>query len=255
MGIGGAVPDIDGPVLTIGGSVSAVGALSASDRYSLTLGHKNFDLQGTYEGTSEGSRIVMWSAGSAEYWLDADNNTFSFKKDKVDQLVHTSNEEWLILGGNVGIGSTSFTPTAKLTVQGTISATGATTVSNVVSAHSLAGNVTYVSTVTSGAVENGVDNRTYKAAISFAGNTIQTYELDQTGISFIGGEWQPGRMITVRLTNNNDGRTKVLSFPTGWVFLNNTKPPALAHGKTGILSMTCYGEADTDVVVGSAASA
>lgn len=45
------------------------------------------------------------------------------------------------------------------------------------------------------------------------------------------------------------GGTRTLTFPAGWVFLDQVAPSSLASGKTGILNLYCRGTAETDVIV------
>jgi hypothetical protein len=54
-----------------------------------------------------------------------------------------------------------------------------------------------------------------------------------------------GRTVTLRLIC--DGTLRNLTVPAGWVFLG-TKPANIAASKTGVLSLTWFGTADTDCV-------
>jgi hypothetical protein len=54
-----------------------------------------------------------------------------------------------------------------------------------------------------------------------------------------------GRSVTLRLLPGASART--LGFPADWVFVG-TKPTTLAANKTGVLSVTFFGTADTDAV-------
>ena len=55
-----------------------------------------------------------------------------------------------------------------------------------------------------------------------------------------------GRAVVIRLLSGASART--LGFPAGWVFLGAV-PTTLAANKTAVLSVTCFGTADTDAVV------
>jgi hypothetical protein len=54
-----------------------------------------------------------------------------------------------------------------------------------------------------------------------------------------------GRTVTLRLVC--DGTLRTLTVPAGWVFLGS-KPANIAASKTGVLSLTFFGTADTDCV-------
>ena len=55
-----------------------------------------------------------------------------------------------------------------------------------------------------------------------------------------------GRSVTV-LIENTAGAQRTYSFNTSWRFVGE-KPSAIASGKAAILSLTCYGTAESDVV-------
>ena len=54
-----------------------------------------------------------------------------------------------------------------------------------------------------------------------------------------------GRTVSLRLIA--DGTTRNLSFPVGWKFIG-VKPTSITANKTGVLSLTFYGSADTDCI-------
>ena len=54
-----------------------------------------------------------------------------------------------------------------------------------------------------------------------------------------------GQTLVLRLIA--DGTERTLTFPVGWVFVG-TKPSTIAASKTGVLSLTFFGTADTDCV-------
>jgi hypothetical protein len=72
--------------------------------------------------------------------------------------------------------------------------------------------------------------------------SINTLDHD---VTFSTSNRAAGRSISIRIVSDSSGHT--LAFPSGWVFIS-TKPTAIAASKTAILSITCYGTADTDVV-------
>jgi hypothetical protein len=44
-----------------------------------------------------------------------------------------------------------------------------------------------------------------------------------------------------------DGTSRTLTFHSSWIFIGE-KPASIAASKTAILSMTCFGTAETDIV-------
>lgn len=54
------------------------------------------------------------------------------------------------------------------------------------------------------------------------------------------------RARTIRIIG--DGSSRTLTFPAGWIFLGAAAPTALAANKIAILSVTCFGANDSDVV-------
>ena len=59
-----------------------------------------------------------------------------------------------------------------------------------------------------------------------------------------------GRSKTLKMKNTS-GSTQTLSFPSGWTFVG-TKPTDQAGGKTAILTVTCFGSGDANIVAGYA---
>jgi len=55
-----------------------------------------------------------------------------------------------------------------------------------------------------------------------------------------------GRQQSIRIVC--DGTTRNLTWPGTWKWLNNTAPASIAANKTGVLSLTCFGTNDSDVV-------
>lgn len=55
-----------------------------------------------------------------------------------------------------------------------------------------------------------------------------------------------GRAVTLRLLAGASSRT--LTFPASWVFLGVVAPTTLAASKTAILSITFFGDSDSDAV-------
>lgn len=54
------------------------------------------------------------------------------------------------------------------------------------------------------------------------------------------------KVLTIRIIG--DGSIRTLTFPVGWKFVGAAAPASLAANKIAILSVTCFGSADTDIV-------
>ena len=88
------------------------------------------------------------------------------------------------------------------------------------------------------------------AAIDFATESIQTVTL--TGdVTFTTANLAAGRSKTVRIIC--DSSTRAFTFPVGWVFVGTAAPATAIASKTGVLSLTAFGTADSTVVAAYAA--
>ena len=87
---------------------------------------------------------------------------------------------------------------------------------------------------------------TYAASVEvdFQVSTLQTLTL-AGNVTFTSASLAAPYGTAVRVIA--DGSLRTLTFPAGWVFVG-TKPADIAANKTGILSVTAFGAADTDVV-------
>lgn len=86
---------------------------------------------------------------------------------------------------------------------------------------------------------------TYAAsmAIDFNGNGFRTVTL--TGnVTFTTSNRAAGRSVTYKINPGASARTP--TFPAGWVWIGAT-PTTFTASKIGILTVTCWGTADTDV--------
>lgn len=88
---------------------------------------------------------------------------------------------------------------------------------------------------------------TYAASItvSFIDECLQTVSLTGDLTFNNASNKAAGRGVVVRIVA--DGSIRTLAFPASWVFVG-TKPTDIAANKTGILSLTCFGANETDVV-------
>lgn len=66
-------------------------------------------------------------------------------------------------------------------------------------------------------------------------------------ITFAAQQHFPGRAVTVRVKNTSGVSSRTLSFPSSWIFLGS-KPSSIGPSKTAVLSVTCLGTSDADVI-------
>jgi hypothetical protein len=93
----------------------------------------------------------------------------------------------------------------------------------------------------------GHSTLTYAATtdIDFISEGFRTVTL--TGnITFTTSNRAAGKSKAVRIIGDSVPRT--LLFPAGWVFVGAAAPGTIAASKTGILTITCFGPNDSDVV-------
>ena len=81
-------------------------------------------------------------------------------------------------------------------------------------------------------------------ALDFSSNEVQTISIS-ANTTFTGSNYSAGSSKSVKITT--DATTRTLTFPTGWKFIG-TEPTDQAGSKVGILTLTCYGTTESDVV-------
>jgi hypothetical protein len=113
---------------------------------------------------------------------------------------------------------------------------------------------TFTGTVTTASVDvagNNIDNiqniihdiSTTTTALDFNGDQLQTISIS-AATTFTTSNRAIGRSKTIKITT--DGSTRAFTFPA-WKFVG-AKPADQAASKIGILTLTCFGTADTDCV-------
>jgi hypothetical protein len=80
--------------------------------------------------------------------------------------------------------------------------------------------------------------------LDFSSNDLQTISIT-SDTTFTGSNYSSGSSKTVKITT--DGTDRNLTFPVNWKFVG-TKPTSQVASKTGILTMTCFGTSESDVV-------
>ena len=116
---------------------------------------------------------------------------------------------------------------------------------------------TFTGTVTTAAVDvagNNIDNvqnvihdisAMSGTAINFDNDQVETMGFSAT-LTLTTSNRAIGRSKTLKMSNTS-GSTQTLNFPAGWIFVG-AKPTDIAGNKTAILTCTCFGTADTDIV-------
>jgi|APSaa5957512535_1039671.scaffolds.fasta_scaffold00660_11 hypothetical protein len=116
---------------------------------------------------------------------------------------------------------------------------------------------TFTGTVTTSSVDvagNNIDNvqnvihdisAMSGTAINFDNDQVETMGFSAT-LTLTTSNRAIGRSKTLKMSNTS-GSTQTLNFPAGWIFVG-AKPTDIAGNKTAILTCTCFGTADTDIV-------
>jgi hypothetical protein len=82
-------------------------------------------------------------------------------------------------------------------------------------------------------------------ALNFSGDEFQDISIS-ANTTFTGSNYAIGRSKTIIITTDSTLRT--LTFPSGWTFLNSSKPIEQAASKKGILSLVCQTGAEAGVL-------
>jgi len=91
------------------------------------------------------------------------------------------------------------------------------------------------------------DTSSTTTALDFSGDQLQTISIS-ANTTFTTSNRAIGKSKTIKITT--DGSTRTLTFPA-WKFVG-AKPTEQAGNKIAILTVTCFGTADTDIVAGYA---
>lgn len=83
-----------------------------------------------------------------------------------------------------------------------------------------------------------IDIAKEEQTVSITGNT-----------TFTTSNKSSAKQVNLRIVG--DGSTRTFTFPA-WISLGAALPSGLAAGKTALLSLKCYGTADTDIIAGYA---
>lgn len=81
-------------------------------------------------------------------------------------------------------------------------------------------------------------------ALDFSKDRIITRAADGN-VTFTGSNYTAGKSATVRIVPGGSNRT--LTFPSGWKFVS-LKPASILSGKTAVLTATCFGATEANVV-------
>lgn len=83
------------------------------------------------------------------------------------------------------------------------------------------------------------------AVLSFREGDYQLLNLN-ADVTLNAQHHAPGRSVAVRIRNGTS-QDRTLSFSGSWKFLG-AKPSSIAPNKTGVLSITCLGQSDLDII-------
>lgn len=83
-------------------------------------------------------------------------------------------------------------------------------------------------------------------AISFIEGDYQLLDL-AGNITFNTQHHGPGKSVAVRIKNTSTTVSRTLTFSAQWTFLG-VKPSSILPNKTGVLSITCLGYSDLDII-------
>jgi len=88
--------------------------------------------------------------------------------------------------------------------------------------------------------------------VDFLGKTYESLTLSGNFTFTASSNRAAGRTKTFRIIC--DGSDRTLAFNASWVYIGSSAPASIAANKTAILSLTCFGTAETDVLYSYAAS-
>jgi len=166
----------------------------------------------------------------------------------------------LTFNSNTGIlTATGFAGPLTGNVTGNASGTAATVTGASQSAITSVGTLTGLTT--SGAVDiggNNIDNvqniihdiSSGSLTIDFSTDQLQTLTITNNSTFATPSNMATGKSKTYKLNNSSGSSTYTFTFPA-WKFVG-TKPTDIAPTKTGILTLTCFGTSNTDIVAGYA---
>jgi hypothetical protein len=89
------------------------------------------------------------------------------------------------------------------------------------------------------------DLSTTTTALDFSGDQFQDISIS-ANTTFTGSNYAIGRGKTIIITTDATERT--LTFPSGWKFLNSSKPTSQPASKIGVLSLVCQTGAESGVL-------
>lgn len=144
---------------------------------------------------------------------------------------------------------------------GSIAQSKITNLTTDISSKSPIASPTFTGTVTTASVDvagNNIDNvqnvihdvsAMSGTAINFNNDQVETMGFSAT-LTLTTSNIATGRSKTLKMSNTS-GSTQTLNFPAGWKWVGS-KPTDQAGNKIAILTLTCFGTADTDIVAGYA---
>ena len=226
-------------------------------------GHIKTQLNGGATLNHDGVPIMLIRRGDYWYEFGADGAAvaITFTPTSTDTLqnkvINTSNNTLTVASADVTGLSTSLglkAPIADPTFTGTVGIPNISNLETTITSKAPLASPTFTTAVTLPATDlngNNIDNiqnlihdtSATTQALDFNADQLQFDTID-ANTTFTTTNRAIGRSKTIKLTT--DGSTRTFTFPA-WKFVG-AKPTEQAASKIGILTLTCFGTADTDIV-------
>jgi hypothetical protein len=250
---------------------TASDTITIADATPSVAGHIKTQLSGGATLVHDGVPIMLIRRGDYWYEFGADGAASTFTAISNDTLenkiINTSDNTITVASADVTGLSSSLAlkaPIASPTFTGTVAipnyANVETTLDGIATKAPIA-SPTFTGTVTTAAVDvagNNIDNiqnlihntSATTTALDFSGDQLQTISIS-ANTTFTTSNRAIGKSKTIKITT--DATLRTLTFPA-WKFVG-AKPTDQAASKIGILTITCFGTADTDIVAAYAVEA
>jgi hypothetical protein len=227
--------------LDIGG---VTGNILLKGNYNASTNSPDLDCSPTACSIKKGDQYVISVSGTFFTEAMQAGDSIIAQQDNPNILSH-----WITVENNL-----SADPFCRANHSGTQAQSTVTCLSTDLSARSPSSGPTFTGTTTTSLLDvagNNIDNiqnlihdtSTTTTALDFDGDQLQTISIS-TATTFTTSNRAIGKSKTIKITTDSTLRT--LTFPA-WKFVG-AKPADQAASKIGILTITAFGTADTDIV-------
>ena len=110
-------------------------------------------------------------------------------------------------------------------------------------------------TINANSVERSMLSRpiTAQSVLTYAATVTADFMGDEYRILTLAGDVEfitsnRGQARSIAIEIIADGSNRNFTFPAGWTWLGDGEPPSIDANKVGVLSLTCLGANDTDVI-------